>query len=178
MKKHPDVITMGRSVDCRDILADPVVRFHQKWVKIRNLKIFPWKIKLFHEFRRKSFVTSVLSRYWIVVQKRNVDVAFNVWSYLLIVIYDMNNNSRIKSYDHLFYFVFSFFSQILLAFEGIPMFHLAHCYTHVLLGVGSKNELRYFIWKMGNFASLHLVSEQPSPFVGLKTLQQVSENSF
>ncbi|KAF5308630.1 hypothetical protein FQR65_LT06091 [Abscondita terminalis] len=30
MKKHPDVVKKGKEVDMSDVLADPVVRFHQK----------------------------------------------------------------------------------------------------------------------------------------------------
>ncbi|XP_049854418.1 acyl-CoA Delta-9 desaturase-like [Schistocerca gregaria] len=33
MRKHPEVVRRGRQIDMSDILADPVVRFHQKYFK-------------------------------------------------------------------------------------------------------------------------------------------------
>lgn len=41
-KKHPDVISKGKQIDCSDLLADPIVRFQRRFVAalswlIRNM---------------------------------------------------------------------------------------------------------------------------------------------
>lgn len=32
LHKHPEVLKKGRAIDMSDVLADPVIQFHQKWV--------------------------------------------------------------------------------------------------------------------------------------------------
>lgn len=32
LHKHPEVLKKGRAIDMSDILEDPVIQFHQKWV--------------------------------------------------------------------------------------------------------------------------------------------------
>lgn len=34
MHKHPEVVRKGKMLDLSDIMEDPVVRFHQKYVQI------------------------------------------------------------------------------------------------------------------------------------------------
>ena len=34
VKKHPDVLERGKTVECGDILADPIVRFQRRYGQI------------------------------------------------------------------------------------------------------------------------------------------------
>lgn len=39
LKKHPEVIHKGKNIDMSDILNDPVVQFHQKYINQHFSKI-------------------------------------------------------------------------------------------------------------------------------------------
>jgi hypothetical protein len=39
LQKHPEVIKKGRAIDMSDVLADPVIQFHQKWVNEALIEI-------------------------------------------------------------------------------------------------------------------------------------------
>lgn len=49
LHKHPEVVRKGKMLDLSDIMEDPVVRFHQKWVVCFLLLIKTLKLSRFED---------------------------------------------------------------------------------------------------------------------------------
>lgn len=45
MKRHPEVIRKGKTVDISDLFEDPIVAFHERLVQMANMNISEWSEK-------------------------------------------------------------------------------------------------------------------------------------
>ncbi|XP_044761325.1 acyl-CoA Delta-9 desaturase-like [Coccinella septempunctata] len=79
MKKHPDVIIKGKTVDCSDVLADPVVRFHQKYF---------WPLRIFLCF---VLPTIIPMYFWGWDLQTSFDSSFGKWVTLLHCTWSVNS---------------------------------------------------------------------------------------
>ncbi|XP_015781772.1 stearoyl-CoA desaturase 5 [Tetranychus urticae] len=67
-KKHPDVLKKGKTLDCSDLMKDPVVRFQVRyyyWLLLVWGMLIPWLVPVFlwNETLSGSFLINVISRY-------------------------------------------------------------------------------------------------------------------
>ena len=68
MHKHPEVLRRGRQIDMGDILADPVIRFHEKYfipLKVIFCFLLPTAVPIYlwgEEFQI-AFMTQCIFRY-------------------------------------------------------------------------------------------------------------------
>ncbi|OQR75554.1 stearoyl-CoA desaturase 5-like [Tropilaelaps mercedesae] len=70
MKKHPEVVRLGKVLDCSDLMADPVVRFQYRWfvpLVILGVGVVPFYVYRLMGFSPElaSFLT--LARYLILL---------------------------------------------------------------------------------------------------------------
>ncbi|UYV81167.1 SCD [Cordylochernes scorpioides] len=129
-KKHPDVIAKGKSIDMRDVLADPVVRFQRKYYKL---------LFLFFIFVLTTWICMYILGYGFVISL----CYFSLFSYMAILHSAWTVNSLAhyygyKPYDAKQKATENVLVSFLAAGEGFHNYHHAFPYDY------STSELGYY----------------------------------